>query len=152
MLDTSYCIRLMDESDLLHQNALDYFRYFSSEKITIHISTVAIAEYGVLDDVNNLPLDYLQIESFDFRDAETAGKFHNQVIGKKQNIDGYNRRIIANDIKIFAQTHTKQIDAIITKDIESYSRYVKPLTNAGLLQIKFLDLNIPLNTALGELF
>jgi len=67
MLDTSFCIRLMDKNDELHQNALDYFKYFLVEKISVHISTIAIAEYSVVDDPGNLPLNNLQIESFDFR-------------------------------------------------------------------------------------
>jgi predicted nucleic acid-binding protein len=57
MLDTSFCIRLMDKNDLLHVNALDYFRYFLKEKISIHVSTIAIAEYAVGDDPNNLPIN-----------------------------------------------------------------------------------------------
>jgi predicted nucleic acid-binding protein len=49
MLDTSFCIRLMDKNDLLHTNALAYFKYFLTEKISIHVSTIAIAEYAVGD-------------------------------------------------------------------------------------------------------
>ncbi|NOT52954.1 MAG: hypothetical protein HOP10_16980 [Chitinophagaceae bacterium] len=142
----------MDENDTLHQNALDYFQHFLDEKITIHLSTVAVAEYTVVDDADNLPLHLLQIEAFDFKDATTAGKFHGEIYGKKANVEGYNRRIIANDVKILAQTFTKQVDAIITKDVDSYSKYVKPLSNAGLLQIVFLDLNTSLSTRLGQLF
>ena len=99
MLDTSFCIRLMDKNDVLHQNALDYFKYFLSEKITMHISTIVIAEYGVGDDPANLPLNNLQIETFDFPDGETAGIFHKEIKGASDNIKGYNRRIIANDVK-----------------------------------------------------
>lgn len=152
MLDTSFVIRLMNDTDPLHQNAYDYFTYFQREKISTHISTIAVAEYGVGDDVNNLPLDFLQIEAFDFRDAETSGKFHKEIIRKKQNIANYDRRLIANDVKILAQISTKQIDAIISKDIASYSKYIKPLKDAGLLHVQFLDLNTPLKTILGELF
>lgn len=32
MLDTSFCIRLMDEHDALHSNALEYFKFFLQEK------------------------------------------------------------------------------------------------------------------------
>ncbi len=64
----------------------------------------------------------------------------------------YDRRLIANDVKTLAQTFTKQIDAIISKDVASYSKYVKPLKDAGLLQVQFLDLNTPLKTVLGQLF
>lgn len=59
MRDTSFCFRLMDDQDRLHQNALSYFRYFLTEKIIIHLSTIAVAEYAVGDDPSNLPLDKL---------------------------------------------------------------------------------------------
>src|SRR6185312_4643240 len=103
LLDTSFCIRLMDANDNLHTNALEYFRFFLQEKITIHLSTIVAAEYAVGDDPQNLPLNNLQIETFDFRDAATAGEFHRKLMGNKTNIEGYNRRIIANDVKILAQ-------------------------------------------------
>lgn len=152
MLDTSFCIRLMDDQDLLHQNALAYLRYFLTEKITIHLSTIAVAEYAVGDDPSNLPIDKLQLEAFDFRDAATAGLLHNKLIGQKTNIEGYNRRIIANDVKILAQLKTRSIEALITKDVASFSKFVKPLIDAGLLNVSFFDLNIPPNQVLGELF
>lgn len=152
MLDTSFCIRLMDDEDPLHQNALAYFKYFLAEKVTIHLSTIAVAEYAVGDDPANLPIDKLQLEAFDFRDASAAGLLHNTLMGQKANVEGYNRRIIANDIKILAQIKTRSIDAIITKDVASFSRFVKPLTDARLLDIIFFDLNVSPNQSLGELF
>ncbi len=103
LLDTSFCIRLMDENDNLHSNALEYFKFFLQEKITIHLSSIVVAEYAAGDDPQNLPIDNLQIETFDFRDAATAGLFHKELNGNKINIAGYNRRIIANDVKILAQ-------------------------------------------------
>ena len=133
MLDTSFCIRLMDRNDGLHQNALDYFTYFLTEKITIHISTIAIAEYAVVDDPANLPINNLQIEAFDFLDAKTAGFFHKEIRGNQFNIPNYNRRVIANDVKILAQIHTKNIEAIISKDVSSVEQYIQPLIKANLL-------------------
>jgi predicted nucleic acid-binding protein len=152
MLDTSFCIRLLDKNDALHQNALDYFKYFLSEKISIHISTIAVAEYAVVDDPANLPINNLQIEAFDFLDAKTAGLFHKEIKGHQSNVAGYNRRIITNDVKILAQIGTKKIDAIISKDVNSLKQFVQPLINANLLQMKFFDLNTPLSTVLGKLF
>jgi predicted nucleic acid-binding protein len=152
MLDTSYCIRLMDNTDPLHQHALDYFKYFLNEKISMHVSTIAVAEYAVGDDPRNLPLDKIRLESFDFRDAETAGLFHKTVKGNQSNIANYNRRIITNDVKIIAQVRTKSIDAIISKDIASLKSFIQPLSGAGLLNVQFLDLNVPLNAVLGQLF
>ena len=152
MLDTSFCIRLMDKNDSLHSNALDYYKYFLAEKTTMHLSTIVVAEYAVVDDPSNLPLNNLQIEAFDFLDGKTAGSFHAHIKGNQTNIQGYSRRIIANDVKILAQIKNKNIEGIISKDLNSIKHYINPLTNSNLLQIKFVDLNIPLNTALGQLF
>lgn len=142
----------MDNEDALHQNALDYFKYFLAEKITLHVSSIAVAEYAVGDDPTNLPLNNLQIESFDFLDGKTAGLFHKQIRGNQSNIPGYSRRIIANDVKILAQIQNKRIEGIITKDINSIKQFVTPLIQTNLLQVKFIDLNTPLNQTLGQLF
>lgn len=152
MLDTSFCIRLMDKYDALHQNALEYFKYFLAEKITMHISTIVVAEYAVMDDPANLPLNNLQIESFDFIDAKTAGAFHAHLKGNQSSIQGYNRRLIANDVKILAQIKNKKIDGLISKDIKSSRDYIDPLIESNLLQVKFINLNIPLSQTLGKLF
>jgi len=152
MLDTSFCIRLMDKTDKLHQNALEYFKYFLKEKITMHISTIAVAEYAVGDNPGNLPLNNLQIETFDFIDGKTAGNFHSEIRKNKPTIQEYNRRIIANDVKMLAQISNKKIEALISKDIESYKKYIKPLLDLNQISIKFFDLNTPVTTVLGTLF
>lgn len=43
LLDTSFFIRLLNEEDPLHNNALGYFRYFLEHDFVIKISTIAIA-------------------------------------------------------------------------------------------------------------
>jgi predicted nucleic acid-binding protein len=152
MLDTSFCIRLMDDTEALHINAMEYYRYFLQEKITMHISTIAVAEYAVGDDPQNLPLNTIQIEAFDFLDAKEAGNFHKFLKGTQTNIEGYNRRIIVNDLKIFAQLKTKKLDAIISADANSAKKYITPLTTGAKLNVKFIDLNIRLQGVRGLLF
>ena len=56
LLDTSFFIRLLNEEDSLHENALGYFKYFLEHDFVIKISTIAIAEYCVRGDVSELPL------------------------------------------------------------------------------------------------
>ncbi len=97
-------------------------------------------------------LDNLQIETFDFRDAATAGLFHRELWENKTNIAGYNRRIIANDVKILAQIKSREIGAIISKGVESLTKYINPLINSNLLSVRFIDMNKRLNEQLGELF
>lgn len=36
LLDTSFFIRLLNEADPLHDNALDYFRYFLERKYSVN--------------------------------------------------------------------------------------------------------------------
>ena len=51
-----FFIRLLNEEDPLHENALGYFRYFLEHDFVIKISTIAIAEYCVRGEVSELPL------------------------------------------------------------------------------------------------
>ena len=152
MLDTSFLIRLMDNQDPLHANALEYFRHFRDQRIDCHVSTIAIAEYAVGDDPENLPLSFVKVEAFDIQDSFQAAKYHKELFGEKENIPGFNRRIIANDVKILGQIGAKRIEAIITRDAASYRNYIRPLNDKGFLNIRFYDLSAPLSSALGLLF
>ena len=48
LLDTSFIIRLLSESDELHNNAVTYFKYFLEHGIDMKFSTISIAEYCVI--------------------------------------------------------------------------------------------------------
>ena len=54
--DTGFVIRLLTETDELHNNALSYFQYFLEHDYIIRMSTVAVAEFCVKDSIENLPL------------------------------------------------------------------------------------------------
>jgi predicted nucleic acid-binding protein len=74
LLDTSFFIRLMDESEPLHKNALGYFRYFLESDFELFISTIAIAEYCVRGKLDELPLRNLKILPFNLDHAEKTGE------------------------------------------------------------------------------
>ena len=61
LLDTSFFLRFLNDSDSLFKNADGYFRYFLKEEINMIISTISIAEYCVGGDIHELPLKNLQI-------------------------------------------------------------------------------------------
>lgn len=61
ILDTSFMIRLLSESDKLHGNALGYFRYFLDNEIPMYFSTVSVAEYCVRGDFQDLPFQNIRI-------------------------------------------------------------------------------------------
>ncbi len=54
--DTSFFIRLLNDEDRLHKNALGYFKYFLGKEIILKVSTISIAEYCVLRKLEDLPL------------------------------------------------------------------------------------------------
>lgn len=37
LLDTSFCIRLLNSNDVLHKNAVEYFTYFLDNQIEMYL-------------------------------------------------------------------------------------------------------------------
>ena len=105
LLDTSFFIRLLNEEDPLHENALGYFRYFLEHDFVIKVSTIAIAEYCVRGEVNELPLKNMLIVPFNFDHAQRAGKMIAEVYAEKKRRGATitPRAVVPNDTKMFAQ-------------------------------------------------
>ena len=47
LLDTSFFLRLLNDSDRLFMNADGYFRYFIQNEISMMISTISIANLNI---------------------------------------------------------------------------------------------------------
>ncbi len=152
LLDTSFCIRLLKNNDALHQNAKDYFKYFLEQKVEIYLSSIVIAEYSVIDDANNLPLEFVKIVPFDFFDGKTAGEFHSILINNKEQVANIERNVIKDDCKLIAQIFNRKIGAYITKDKKSFGQIFMPIQKAKGFNIELFDLEIPLKDFKGELF
>src|SRR3954451_5562135 len=103
LLDTSFFLRFLNDSDPLFKNADGYFRYFLEQKIGMVISTISIAEYCVGGDVHELPLKNLQIVPFNLNHAKRTGEFAKIVFQQKNKLQLRERNIIPNDTKLFAQ-------------------------------------------------
>ncbi len=99
LLDTSFFIRLLNDEDNLHANALSYYRYFLENEIILKISTISIAEYCVKGRLTDLPLKDIQIIPFNLSHAERTGEFA-KIIFNENGIRGEKitpRAIIPND-------------------------------------------------------
>lgn len=122
LLDTSFFIRLLNDKDPLHNNAVGYYKYFLETGVTLKVSTISIAEYCVLGKLEDLPLKNLQILPFNLKDAERTGQFAN-VIFKENKVKAEKltpRPIIPNDSKLFAQADLDiSISHFITSDKRS---------------------------------
>ena len=122
LLDTSFFIRLLNEEDPLHQNALAYFKYFLENEITLKISTISIAEYCVYGKIEELPLRNLQIMPFNLNHGQKTGEFARIIFDHKGKARSelYPRAIIPNDSKLFAQADLdKSISHFATSDLRS---------------------------------
>lgn len=126
LLDTSFFIRLLNEEDPLHNNALGYFRYFLEHDFVIKISTIAIAEYCVRGNVSELPLKNMLIVPFNFDHAQRAGKMIAEVYAekKKRGATIAPRAVVPNDTKMFAQADVEpDINFYGTADVECKKVY-----------------------------
>ena len=153
LLDTSFFIRLLNDEDPLHNNAIGYFRYFLGNEIILKVSTISIAEYCVKGSVDELPLRNLQIIPFNLDHAKRTGAFAAAIfeenkISKEQLSP---RAIIPNDSKLLAQADLDQtITHFVTSDIRSKKVYemLKKRINP---RFEIIDISRPYNEVFGIL-
>ena len=151
LLDTSFFLRFLNESDPLFKKADDYYRYFITENIGMIISTISVAEYCVGGDVHQLPLRNLQILPFNLDHAKRAGEFAKIIFENRSKLEIRERKIIPNDTKPFAQADSETlINFYLSSDSESFKIYnlLKQMSNPGF---QFIDLNVPYNETFGTL-
>lgn len=151
LLDTSFFLRFLNDSDPLFKNADGYFRYFLQKEITMMISTISIAEYCVGGEVHELPLKNLQIVPFNLDHSKRTGEFAKIVFQNKGKLKIKERNIIPNDTKLFAQADIeKSVEFYLSSDTESLKIY-KFLMQELNPKFQFIDLNTPYNQTFGIL-
>lgn len=153
ILDTSFMIRLLNESDSLHLNAKGYFRYFLENNIPMYFSTISIAEYCVIGDFEDLPFRNIRILPFNIFHAEKAGEFAKILFDarKGKSIEVPNRLIIPNDSKLFAQgAYEKDVKYFVTSDVKS-KKYIDAIQASTRAEIEHLDINTPYSSKFGQI-
>lgn len=152
LLDTSFFMRFLNDEDKLFKNAMEYFKYFISNGITMYISTISIAEYCVGGSINELPLRNLAILPFNLNHAIKTGEIARIVFSNKNKLKLRERNLIPNDSKLFSQADVeKTIGFYISSDVESIKIYKLLEEEKQNLDFKFIDLNIPPNEFFGYL-
>jgi len=151
LLDTSFFLRFLNDSDPLFKNADGYFRYFLQQEISMMISTISIAEYCVGGDVHELPLKNLQVVPFNLDHSKRTGEFAKTAFQNRKSLNLKERNIIPNDTKLFAQADTeKAVEFYLSSDTESLKIY-KLLTQHTTPRFQFIDLNVPYSQTFGIL-
>jgi len=153
ILDTSFMIRLLSESEELHSSALRYFKYFIDEEVPMYFSTVSIAEYCVKGDFDDLPFQNIRVLPFNIFHAKEAGKFAKALFEARRRgiIDISDRLIIPNDSKIFAQgAYEDDIRYFVTADSKS-KKNIEVIKTDCNAKIEHLDIHKPCNETFGML-
>ncbi len=151
LLDTSFFIRLLNESDPLHINVLNYYRYFLENEFTLKTSTISIAEYCVKGELAELPLQDVQIIPFNINHAEKAGQFAAIVFQNRTILNLSDRKIIPNDTKLFAQADAEeQIQMFATSDEECIKVYML-LNSTQKLNFGIINIRKPYHETFGIL-
>lgn len=153
MLDTSFFIRLLNDEDPLHSNAVGYFKYFLENEINLKVSTISIAEYCVLGKLEDLPLKNIQILPFNLKDAERTGKFAKILFNEnKISLEKlYPRAIIPNDSKLFAQSDLDNtISHFVTSDVRSKGTLAL-LRNGITPKFEIICIDVPYSETFGIL-
>ena len=153
MLDTSFLIRLLKDDEPLHASAKEYFQYFLERNFVLYISTVAVAEYCVKGEVDQLPFECVRVMPFNLDHAMTAGSYARSLFKAKSKgqFTPDHRLIIPNDAKIFAQASSVGAVYFVTADTNA-SKAMELLSKENGFSVAHLDIHNPLSSFSGTLF
>jgi predicted nucleic acid-binding protein len=152
-LDTSFLIRLLNDDDPLHKNAIGYYKYFLEHDIILKVSTIAIAEYCVRGKFEELPLRDIQIIPFNLDHAKRTGEFAKVLFDENNSAKEKltPRAIIPNDSKLFAQADLdKSITHFVTSDALS-QRALAALKKRAKPSFEIIDISTPYTQTYGML-
>ncbi|MBI5916894.1 MAG: hypothetical protein HY842_16085 [Bacteroidetes bacterium] len=151
LIDTSFFIRLLNDRDPLHQNAMSYYKYFLQNQVILKTSTISVAEYCVKGRIDQLPLKDLQIIPFNINHAVRTGEFARIVFEEKSILSLPDRRIIPNDTKLFAQADMdEQVQKFATSDVECIKIF-NLLKEKAKLRFEIINIRNPYDETFGVL-
>jgi len=153
LLDTSFFIRLLNDEDPLHPNALGYYKYYLENEVILKISTISIAEYCVRGNLDDLPLKDLQIVPFNLNHAVRTGDFAKVIFTENKTAPEKltPRAIIPNDSKLFAQADLdKSITHFVTSDNRS-TKTLNALKTEIIPKFEIIDIQNPYHQIFGIL-
>lgn len=153
LLDTSFFIRLLNDQDPLHRNAVGYYKYYLENEITLKVSTISIAEYCVLGKLEDLPLKDIQIIPFNLDQAVQTGEFAKIIFAENKTAQDKlkPRAIIPNDSKLFAQADLdKSVTQFVTSDKRS-NKTLNHLKQGVRPKFEIVNIQTPFNEVYGVL-
>lgn len=154
LLDTSFFIRLLKEDDRLHQNTVEYFKYFLENDYTLKVSTIAISEFCVKGTVDMLPLANMQILPFNYDHAVNSGRLGEIAFRKKKERGAVitPRTVVPSDTKMFAQADLEEdITHYVSADSEA-TKVFSLINEEYKMKFDYVDISVSHRQVFGELF
>ncbi|MEM7660493.1 MAG: type II toxin-antitoxin system VapC family toxin [Bacteroidota bacterium] len=152
-LDTSFFIRLLDNQDEHHANAVGYYQRWIADGTSLFSSTIVMAEFGVQADLGNFPARGLTTLAFDASHAAQTAIFAKAAFAARRKgiISLDHRNVIPNDTKLIAQAHTVGAEYLAGRD-QNLKAVLHFLQQQGLTSVQYLDITTPAAEFFGELF
>lgn len=117
LLDTSFLISLSDKNRPHHEIAKQYYQHMIEQNITMYLSSIAVSEFSIKQDIRDLPLKNFRILPFNFFDGIEAATISN-LLGKIKNDD--RREVAKDDLKLIAQALREKIPFVMTEDVRTF--------------------------------
>lgn len=152
MLDTSFLTRLLNKEDPLHKPAVEYYQYLLEQEYVLYVSTIALAEYCVKGQLDEIPFENLRVIPFNLDHSSTAGEYAATLYQakKKGGFSPESRLIIPNDTKIFAQAARLNAVYVVTSDTEA-GKAMKTLSGRCSFSVQHLDIHKSVSESFGLL-
>lgn len=133
LLDTSFLITLFSEKRSHHSIAFQYYRYLLQQNVPMHFSAIVAAEFGIKQDISDLPLGNFRILNFNVPHGQSAATLWN-ALGQRD--EGDSRAVVRDDVKLIAQAHHERIGFLLTDDSSTLYKYCERLRSQGLIQTR----------------
>jgi hypothetical protein len=139
VLDTTFLISLADGKRPSHAAAHDYYRHFVSNNVTMFLPTVVVAEFGVKQPIDALPLHNFRVLPFNLPHALLCAALN--VAANRAAIGQIGQRdAVKDDFKIIAQAQAEKADFLLTDDVETMGAYCARLAADGKTTFKVVQL------------
>jgi len=130
LCDTNFFIHLLAEKSHRGEKALFVFEFLKENGFEVFISSIAIAEFCLKSNFQELPLKYLTVLHFTSNHAQKTACFGNLILEhRKVKKQLPLQNLIIDDTKMFAQADCEpNIKYFLTFDLESKKIYdvIKP--------------------------
>jgi predicted nucleic acid-binding protein len=151
-LDTSFVIRLLTKQFPLHDNAVEWYDELLERGHVLVVPVDVIGEYVVGGSKDDLPFRDFRLLPYNLEEALLAGKCAKHLFDKRRQgeLTVSQRKVIPNDVKIFATAQVAGANAILTADEESKTIHAA-LREAELISFDWWYVGNPIGDYIGEL-